>query len=251
MRNFMKQSGRKQAMTNTFNRLLVNPSEYTPKGDVAYFGTVENCELCGAALDYSFKLVHFSDPDFTEEKSLHVGSDCIVNFAETYVPMIARQLMISVKKAVGKTKTAQFYLNNPHIYEEMKLVSLKLMEYKKNFGWYFMYLTEMQNFKKSHKNLIRQEYLTKPQIAKFKQLKEKIDNGSIETALMEHKAKDMSSKFLDDTDLKFLRYFEKYKDKVGVRINENTPIYSRVEKQLFTDKVKEYKNKQKKPHLRK
>lgn len=247
----MKQNGRKQAMTNTFNRLLTTPQEYTPESHLAYYGHIENCELCGAALDYSFKLVHFSDPKFEEGKSLHVGSDCIVNFAETYVPSLARQILINVKKAVETTKIGQFRKNNPTIFEDMKMINQKISEYKRIYGWYFARLKELENFRQSYKNLNRREYLSKPQVDKFYSLKKKIDEGKLDQILNDHKNKDQNLKFLDDSDKSFLKLFDKYKEKVNYRLYDNSIAYSKLEKQFFVDKVKDYKNKQKKATFKK
>ena len=247
----MKQSGRKQAMTNTFNRLFTEPREYTPHYKVAYYGVVENCQLCGAALDYSFKLMHASDPDFKEEKSLHVGSDCIVNFAETYVPSMVHQILLNVKKAVETSRVGQFRKAHPTIQADMKMVSDKLNSLRHNNGWLFFRLAEIQLFRKNYKNLVRREYLSKPQVENCYALKAKLDEGKIEAILEDYKNRNTESKFAEDPDTKFLTYFDKYKDKVFSRIYDNTPIYSLLEKQLFVDKVKEYKNKQKKATFKK
>jgi len=244
----MKQNGRKQAMTNTFNRLLTIPQEYTPEGHLAYYGHIENCELCGAALDYSFKLVHFSDPKFEEGKSLYVGSDCIINFSKTYVPSLAGQLLISIKKAVETTKIGQFRKNNPNIFEDMKLISQKIYEYKRIYGLSFTRLKALENFKQSYNILNRREYLSKPQVEKFYSLKNKIENSKLEKILNDHKNKDQSLLFLEDSDKKFLKLYDKYKEKLNYHINDNSIAFSQLEKQFFIDKVKDFKNKQKKSH---
>ena len=245
----MKQSGRKQAMTNTFNRLFTTPMEYTPSSNMAY-SHIENCELCGAALDYSFKLIHFDDPDFKEGKSMFVGSDCLVNFAETYVPSIARQILMNVKKAVETSRIGHFKKNNPTIFEDAKMVNDKLNEYRRWAGWGFMRLHELQDFKQFYKNLVRKEYLTKPQVLKVNSLKKKIEEGKLELILKDHQNRE--SILLDqDPDQKFLKLFNKYKDVLRVGHYPDSNAYSLLEKQLFVDRVKEYKNKQKKATFKK
>lgn len=92
-----KQHGHRQAMTNTFMRLKTRPEEYTPVYQKSNFNQVTHCDLCGAALTYSFDLVHAEDLDFKRGWSLKVGADCIYNFCQIYFPTIAEQILKTIE----------------------------------------------------------------------------------------------------------------------------------------------------------
>ena len=181
-----KQHGHRQAMTNTFLRLNTRPEEYTPHYQHASYSEVTHCDLCGAALTYSFNLIHAEDPYFEKGWSLKVGSDCIYNFCEIYFPGICDQILQALDKALITSKLGKFKHENTEIFNQSKHLKETISNLSKIYGSAFTRLNEVENFYKNHKELTRTLYLSKPKVDQIFSLAETVASSEFLTLLDEH-----------------------------------------------------------------
>jgi len=100
----------------TFQTLNTNPMDYTvlyTKAEVLLRKRVDHCELCGAALDYAFPLVHKDSTKVNDKKDLMIGSDCVNNFMETYFPLKKDFIKQKIEEVVTETRISRFLSDNP------------------------------------------------------------------------------------------------------------------------------------------
>lgn len=180
------QHGHRQAMTKTFLRLKTRPEEYTPVVQKCFYNEVTHCELCGAALIYSFHLVHCDDPDGSQNLSLKVGADCIFNFCKIYMPSSADQILYTIEQALADSKVNKFKNENPHIFEVQTVIKNKIAELTRQYGYQFKQLNEFVNFNVYSRELTRNQYLSKPRVQYLEKLEKIISSVKFEKMLQQH-----------------------------------------------------------------
>lgn len=186
-----KQHGHRQAMSKTFLRIKTRPEEYTPHLKKCYFDEVTHCELCGAALTYSFNLVHADDGDFSKKLSLKVGADCIYNFCEAYMPGSAEQILYTIQEAMADSKVNKFKKDNPEIFKIKDEIATQLRSLKASHGYSVQKLQAVIRFPELSRELTRQQYLSKPKVLyleKLNQLLKSKDFQGLLTAHTNHKS---------------------------------------------------------------
>lgn len=241
-RTDLKQAGKKQAITNTFLRLNTRPEEYEPDPVCAGFDT-SHCELCGNKIDYSFKLIHPKDPDFSKGKSLIVGSDCIIHFAEIYMPTRMNQFLAKIKASTEETKAKKFKKENPNLLEDMKSLEELLRTYDKSYPW--NPLKRFKNIKEFYKNkrhLIRHQYLSKPKVASFYEIK-KESNLWVPFLELWHARVRLQKGIKTEEDKKLSPEFYRELEVFGKSLNyyPSDLALTPLEKLLFLEQLEEFK----------
>ena len=173
-----KQAGKKQGITNTFIRIHTRPEDYQADPNCAGYD-VSHCELCGNKIDYHFKLTHPRDLDFKKGKSLKVGSDCIIRFAEIYMPTKMDQFLKRVKETCSEAKSRKFKAENPTVFEDAKQLEDLLKTLDRQYPWNpTKRFEKVKSFYKDKRHLIRHQYLSKPKIKAMISLKKEVNTWS-------------------------------------------------------------------------
>lgn len=237
-----KQHGHRQAMTNTFMRLKTRPEEYTPVYQKSNFNQVTHCDLCGAALTYSFDLVHAEDLDFKRGWSLKVGADCIYNFCQIYFPTIAEQILKTIEKSVLTSKIGKFNHDNPDLKEKVKSLKDLLNDYKKQYGYSFTKLQRIEGCVKAMNELNRQEYISKPKIELISSTLTWLKEENTIKLLLDHK--EFKKQPLSECSKKYLKFHTIYKELFGLinyyAYNSNCDFsLSELDQMLFKERVNE------------
>lgn len=235
-----KQHGHRQAMTNTFMRLKTRPEEYTPIYQKSNFNQVTHCDLCGAALTYSFDLVHAEDLEFTKGWSLKVGADCIYNFCQIYFPTIAEQILKTIEKSVLTSKIGKFNHDNPNLKENIQVLKDLLNDYKKQYGYSFTKLKTIEGCVKAMNELHRQEYISKPKIELINSTYNWLKEEKTIKLLSDHK--EFKKQPLSECSKKYLKFHETYKELFGLTnyyaYNNNCDFsISELDQMLFKERV--------------
>lgn len=182
------QHGHRQAMSKTFLRLKTRPEEYTPHLTKCYFDEVTHCELCGAALTYSFNLMHAEDGDFSKKMSLRVGADCIYNFCEAYMPGSAEQILYTIQEAMSDSKTNKFKKDNPGIFTLNDEIKKTLSTLRGSHGYSIQRLQAVIRFPELTRELTRQQYLSKPKVLYIESLGKLLKSADFQKILLDHKS---------------------------------------------------------------
>ena len=242
----VKQSGKRQAMTNTFLRLNTRPEEYEVNPDDCGSG-VSHCELCGNKIDYHFKLTHPKDLSFTNGRSLKIGGDCLLSYTEVFMPSSIQQFVDKIKKSVEKEKIRKFKEENPSLYENFKTFESLMKQYDKDYPWNpLKRLTITKEIYKDHRHLVRHQYLSKPKIRNMenwlaqlssfvphlKEWKKRVNN-QIEDFSTMTKAAQEDPEFYFDINF--------YGSALGFSFQENAPSYTYLDKLDFYDKLETLK----------
>jgi hypothetical protein len=181
-----KQHGHRQAMSKTFLRLKTRPDEYTPEVKQCYFDEVTHCELCGAALTYSFNLIHAEDRDFSRKLSLKVGADCIYNFCEAYMPGSAEQILYTIQEAMSNSKINKFKRDHPEIFKLTEAVQQQLRQLRGIHGYSLQKLQAVIRFPELSRELTRQQYLSKPKVLYIESLARLLKSPEFQQKLQDH-----------------------------------------------------------------
>lgn len=207
-----KQHGHRQAMTNTLMRIKTRPEEYTPVYQHSSFNQVTHCDLCGAALTYSFDLIHAEDSDFKKGYSLKVGADCIYNFCEIYFPSIAEQILKTIEKSLETSKIGKFNFDNPSIKETSLEFRALVKKYQQEYGYSFAKLVRIDESLKAVNELIRKEYISKPRIELIKTSLAELKNPKFIKILADHKSHvkkdvDINSKYYKNFHIQYVSLY--------------------------------------------
>lgn len=206
------QHGHRQAMSKTFLRLKTRPEEYTPDLKKCYFDEVTHCELCGAALTYSFNLMHCEDGDFSRKLSLRVGADCIYNFCEAYMPGSAEQILYTIQEAMADSKVNKFKRDNPNVFALNDEIKKTLSTLRSTHGYSVQRLQAVMRFPELNRELTRQQYLSKPKVLYIESLGKMLKSKEFQEILLAHKNhKPVEIKtYLKTADKNEKKFYEKF-----------------------------------------
>lgn len=236
----IKQHGHRQAMTKTFLRIKTRPEEYTPIVNQCFFNEITHCELCGAALTYSFNLIHAEDLNFTNKLSLKVGADCIYNFCQIYMPSSAAQILHTIEQSLATSKISKFKTDNPLIFSKNEEIKKQIKNLQLNYGYSFLSLNSIKEFQKLNRELVRNLYLSKPKVKKIENLHQEVFSEKFSKMLNDHKNKPLTK--ISETKLskKEKHFYELYKELYPIIYFYNFsdgPILSQLEQLIFKEKI--------------
>lgn len=238
----IKQHGHRQAMTKTFLRLKTRPEEYTPQIKHCQYNEVTHCDLCGAALIYSFNLIHAEDLDFSKKLSLKVGADCIYNFCQIYMPSSAEQILHTIEESLATSKISKFKNENPEIFNQVKEIKNQIKILQSEYGYTFTSLSAFKNFTVWSRELNRSLYLSKPKVEKIENLFAYIHSDTFKELLTNHKTKPQITinEYLN-TNPKDKKFYDLYKHLYQVMyyypLSDQAIICSELEKMIFCENI--------------
>jgi hypothetical protein len=234
------QHGHRQAMSKTFLRLKTRPDEYTPQLTKCYFDEVTHCELCGAALTYSFNLVHAHDVEFTRKLSLRVGADCIYNFCEAYMPGSAEQILYTIQEAMSDSKVNKFKKDNPNIFTLNDEIKKTLSALRASHGYSVQKLQAVIRFAELTRELTRQEYLSKPKVLYIESLGKLLKSKEFQATLLAHKSHQPQAltEYLKTAPKEEKKFYEKFQVLSPVAgFGTVNQTISTLDKQIFNEQL--------------
>lgn len=240
----VKQSGKRQAMTNTFLRLNTRPDEY--EIDKSFCGSgVDHCELCGNKIQYHFKLTHPKDLSFTNGRSLKIGGDCLVSYVEAFMPTRIQQFVDWVKDSVEKQKIKNFKAQYPTLSQEFKEFEELMRTYDVAYPWNpLKKLHKTQEAFKNKRLFVRHQYLTKPKIKAFREWFAEVknygphlDSWKARTQQGPHFEKLEKMISAEKKDQVFYKDIHFYGQATGFPFKEDLPAYTFLDKMLFYEQL--------------
>ena len=255
-----KSLGRTKAKENAFINMGSRPEEYRPITTKIFHKTA-NCELCGQHIGYDFLLEHKSNPD----KNLHVGSDCIISFCETYLPnMVAtmlRKMEMEMHALVEQEKAKVFAEKYPNFKTDHELLTKGVNELLKRHDLQTDFrgmkrLPVYESLEETRKEWNNKKYTTGPKIEAFYIEVKRLNSGDMEADFINHKQMKASGITIGEDRKKspaneefYDKYFAlaNYNDWINFREkrkpSESDPALSSVDKDTFLVLSQDYENK--------
>lgn len=241
-----------KSKVTSFQVLGTNPIDYSlvlqaPNTDMTH------CQLCGSALDYSFRLSHKDSTEENKSKDLLIGSDCVENFMEAYFPLKKEIIRSKMKDLIESTKSSLFLENNKDIEKTVIFIrnyissDLRKESLEKNFmtEYYSLLRSDFYtNISKDIKSVTRKKYLSKPKTEKIKKLYKMIKKTGL-FFLLEECRKDWSFKIKDvkEKDIDFYNIYLKYYSLYDSSLVLERQALNNFQKQNFLNKIKNKEHK--------
>lgn len=204
-----------KAKITSFEVLGTYPKDYTV--GLKVFTNKQHCELCGAALVYSFDLLHNSE---NPEKHIRIGADCVENFMEAHFPLVKRDILKKIKDAIGKQKSNDFLAKNPDIMNITKdlreyfFKNLRTLAHQEKFtSVFYNFSTSMflKTVNSDIKSIERKKYLSEPKTKKIRKLHKMVMSGKFTKFLKEQN--EVQGQTIADRIEKESEFYEMYIEK--------------------------------------